>query len=154
MRTARPLAVLAIAAAALAVAACGGSSGAPAGDVLACQHFVQQGQKLKSEAAPSLADLALTAGWVATDAQLAVSPALKTAFTQDSKAISDLLGSFSDTTAQQDAITKRGDDAAAQVKSICGRDGVTTPLPPSVLRAFPVFCLDLVPGHPLGELGG
>jgi hypothetical protein len=95
--------------------------------VLACQHFVQQGQKLKSEATPSLTDLALAGGWVAEDAQLAVSPALKTAFTQDSKVISDLLGSFGETTAQQDATAKRGDDAAAKVKSICTRDGVKTP---------------------------
>jgi hypothetical protein len=126
MRTARPLAALAIAGAAVALAACGSSGAPPAGDVLACQHFVQQGQKLKSEATPSLTDLALTAGWVATDAQLAVTPSLKAAFTQDSNAISDLLGSFGDTTAQQDAITKRGDDASAKIKSACTRDGVKT----------------------------
>jgi hypothetical protein len=126
MRITRPLAVLAVAAAALT--ACGGSGASPpAGDVLACQHFVQQGQKLKSEATPSLADLALTAGWVAQDAQLAVTPSLKAAFTQDSKAISDLLGSFGDTAAQQDAITKHGDDAYAKIKSACTRDGVKTP---------------------------
>jgi hypothetical protein len=111
---------------AITLTACGGSSSAtlPSGDVLACQHFAQQGQKLKSEATPSLADLALASGWVEEDAQLAVTPSLKTAFTQDSKAISDLLSSLSDTTAQRDAITKRGDDASAKIKAICTRDGV------------------------------
>jgi hypothetical protein len=127
MRITRSLAALAIAAAALTLTACGSSAAPPAGDVLACQHFVQQGQKLKSEATPSLTDLALTAGWVAEDAQLAVTPSLKAAFTKSSKAISDLLGSFGDTTAQRDAITKRGDDASTQIKSICARDGVKTP---------------------------
>lgn len=102
----------------------GGSAAVPAGDVLACRHFAQQGQKLKSEATPSLADLALAGGWVAQDAQLAVTPSLKTAFTQDSKAISGLLGSLGDTTAQQDAITKSGDDASAKIKAACTRDGI------------------------------
>ena len=123
MRAAR---YLAAAAAAVVLAACGGS-GAPPGDVLACEHFRQQGQDLKSEAAPSLPDLALAAGWVAEDAQLAVTAALKAAFAQDSKAISDLLGAFGDTAAQQDAITKRGDDAAAKIAGICARDGVKFP---------------------------
>lgn len=118
------------AAVAVTLAACGGggsSAALPGGDVLACRHFVQQGQKLKSEATPSLADLALSAGWVAQDAQLAVTPALRTAFAQDSKAISDELGSLGDTTAQQDAITKSGDNAIAQIRTICGRDGVPVP---------------------------
>ena len=110
----------------LGLAACGSSS-PPAGDVLACQHFVRQGQKLKSEATPGLAELALAAGWVAQDAEIAVTPALRTAFTQASAAISDLLGSLGATAAQQAAITKRGDDASAQVKSICTRDGVKMP---------------------------
>ena len=125
--TPRALAALAVAAAALALAACGSSAAPPAGDVLACRHFVQQGQKLKSEATPSLTDLALAGGWVAEDAQLAVTPALKAAFTQDSSAISDLMGSLGDTAAQQAAITKRGDNASAKVKSICTRDGVKIP---------------------------
>ena len=98
-----------------------GSSSATSSDVLACQHFKAQGDKLRSEAAPTLADFALAAGWVESDATLASDPVLKTAFTQDSKAISDTLGSFGDTQAQQDAITKRGDDASAKIKSTCAR---------------------------------
>ena len=129
MSAGKAAAVITAIAVALAVTACGGGSSAapPGGDVLACQHFAQQGQKLKSEATPSLVDLALASGWVAQDAQLAVTPALKTALTQDSKAISDLLGSLGDTTAQQDAITKSGDDAIAKIRAICARDGVTLP---------------------------
>ena len=125
-KTAAAIAAIAAAAALTLTACSGGSSAAPpGGDVLACQHFVQQGQKLKSEAAPSLVDLALSAGWVAQDAQLAVTPSLRTALMQDSKAISDELGSLGDTTAQQDAITKSGDGAIAQIRAICGRDGVS-----------------------------
>lgn len=112
---------------AAAVAAASSSAAAPSGDVLACQHFVQQGQKLKSEATPSLTDLALAGGWVGEDAALAETPALKAAFTADSKAITDLLGAIGDTTAQQDAITKRGDDASAAIRSMCARVGVTVP---------------------------
>jgi hypothetical protein len=121
------IALLALAGAAFSLTACsaGGSTHAPAGDVTACQHFKAQGQKLKSEATPSLADMAMTADWVQEDAQLAVTPSLKAAFTADSQVIQDLLGSFGDSQAQQDAIMKRGDDASARIKSACAADGVS-----------------------------
>lgn len=103
------------------------TAAAPSGDVLACQHFVQQGQKLKSEATPSLTDLAEVAGWVAEDEVIAATPALKAAFAADSKAITDLLGAIGDTASQQAAITRRGDDASAAIRSMCKQAGVTVP---------------------------
>ncbi len=68
----------ALAAAALALTACGGGAAPPnPDDVLACQHFKAQGERFKHIAAPTLVDDAQVVGWVREDAALAHDPALK-----------------------------------------------------------------------------
>jgi len=70
MRTARPLAVLAIAVTALALAACGGTSAPPgqAANVIVCQHYKVQRATVKNLAEPTVADAVKFRGWVAVDA--------------------------------------------------------------------------------------
>ena len=69
MRTARPLAALAVAATALTLAACGGSAspGQPA-NVIVCQHYKVQRAFVKNLAEPTLADAIKFEGWIAVDA--------------------------------------------------------------------------------------
>jgi hypothetical protein len=69
MRVARPLAALAIAATAAALAACGGSTpSAQSADVIVCQHYKVQRAYVKNLAEPTLADAIKFEGWIAVDA--------------------------------------------------------------------------------------
>lgn len=75
MKITRPLAAaLVIAAAALTLTACGGSSaaaGQPA-NVRVCQHYQTQRATVKNLAEPTLADAIQFETWVALDAQQAI----------------------------------------------------------------------------------
>lgn len=119
MRTTRTLTALAIAATALTLTACGGSTAAqPAratGNIRVCQHYRTQRTYVQNTATPTLADTAKVEAWVALDAQQATPG---TALKRDLSAMS---------AAQLDANTPASAvyDASARVLHDCTALGVT-----------------------------
>lgn len=108
MRTARTLAVLAVAAAVLTLAACGG--GAPSGqpaNVRVCQHYKVQRATVKNLAEPTLADALQFETWVALDAQQATPG---TAVARDLNAMS---GAMKNSSSDYDASARVLNDCTA-----------------------------------------
>jgi hypothetical protein len=104
---------------ALTLAACGHAA-APAAraaspNVLACQHFQQQGDWYRNLATPTLIDDAQAVSWVKADSELATDPQLKAAFLADYRQLSAAL--------DPQAAQPTGNPADT-VKSGCARFGV------------------------------
>jgi len=110
MRTARPLAALAIAVAAVTLTACGGAAAQQSANVIVCQHYKVQRAYVKNLAEPTLADAIKFEGWIAVDAAQATPG---TALARDLAAMS----------ADEQHLTSSY-DASARVLAACTAIGV------------------------------